>query len=62
MLSRAQVSVWDARAGGSAGLVARVPLGLHGGPMYAVRWCGAGGGLLGAAGSDRSLYMVEPRK
>ncbi|KAF8065467.1 hypothetical protein HT031_003068 [Scenedesmus sp. PABB004] len=53
------VSLWDARA---AGCAARVVPGGVGQPLFALGWCGAQGGLLGAAGAERGLYLTEPRK
>ncbi len=57
-----QVSLWDARAGEAGGLVQRVVVGAPGSALYCLGWCPAQQGLLGAAGSERSLQLIEPRK
>jgi hypothetical protein len=68
-----QVSVWDVRAhGGGGGLVHRMPVstgagGGAGGLSALAWWPGGGGGggrgaMLGAAGADRSVFMIDPRK
>lgn len=56
-----QVSLWDVRAGEAGGCVERIPMAL-GCPLYALDWCGAEGGLLGTAGADRAVTLLEPRK
>lgn len=56
-----QVSLWDVRAGESGGCVERMGLAL-GCPLYALEWCAAEGGLLGMAGADRAVTLMEPRK
>lgn len=57
------ISLWDARDGGSAGgCVQRMATASIGNPLYSLDWCTAQGGLLGTAGADRSVFLVEPRK
>jgi hypothetical protein len=31
-------------------------------PVYALQWCAAEGGLLGAAGADRAVTLFDCRK
>jgi hypothetical protein len=57
-----QVSIWDARAGERGGCVHRTGVATAGSPLYALAWCGAQGGLLGAAGAERAVQMVDPRR
>ncbi len=60
--SFAQVSLWDVRQGERQGLVQRLPVGMAGYPLYSLAWCEAQGGLLGAAGAERTVTLLEPRK
>lgn len=57
-----QLSVWDVRQGEKGGLVQRMALASGGSPIYALAWSGASGGLLGAAGAERAVQVVDPRK
>lgn len=58
----AQVSLWDARASEAGGLVERLSIGGPGSAVHCLDWCAAQGGLLGAAGVERSVFMIDPRK
>jgi hypothetical protein len=58
-----QVTIYDARASESGGVVARISsAALPGQPLYCQAWCPAKGGLLGVAGAERSVTVLEPRK
>ncbi|KIY98625.1 hypothetical protein MNEG_9338 [Monoraphidium neglectum] len=56
------VSIWDVRAGERGGCVQRVAAAAPGSPLYALGWCEAQGGLLGAAGAERAVQMIDPRR
>ncbi|GBF88506.1 hypothetical protein Rsub_01219 [Raphidocelis subcapitata] len=56
------VSVWDVRAGERGGCVQRLLVAPTGSPLYALAWSGAQGGLLGAAGSERAVQLIDPRR
>jgi hypothetical protein len=57
-----QVSIWDARAGERGGCMQRVAAATAGSPLYTLAWCSGSGGLLGAAGAERAVQMVDPRR
>lgn len=58
-----QISIWDPRVGGStSGCVQRVNVATPGQPLYCLDWCCAGNGMLGAAGAERTVCLIEPRK
>lgn len=59
---RLQVSLWDVRAAERGGCVARIACSQQGCNLYTTAWCRAEGGLLGAAGAERSVSLLEPRK
>jgi hypothetical protein len=60
--SHLQVSIWDVRAGERGGCMQRVSACPPGSPLYALDWCSAQGGLLGAAGAERAVQMIDPRR
>jgi hypothetical protein len=62
LLSMVQVVLYDLRAGERGGVVQRIALAAPGQPLYTQDWCSAQGGLLGAAGAERCVNLVEPRK
>jgi WD40 repeat protein len=56
------VSVWDVRAAGRGARIARVSSTPHSGPFYCLASSSNGGvPLLGAAGSERSVLIWDPR-
>ncbi|KAF5841542.1 hypothetical protein DUNSADRAFT_12470 [Dunaliella salina] len=57
-----QVSLWDVRQGARGGLIQRTSVAPGGSPVFDLAWCKAQGGLLGAAGAERAVTLLEPRK
>jgi hypothetical protein len=58
-----QVTIYDARVSESGGVVARISNAASPAqPLYCQAWCPAQGGLLGVAGAERSVTVLEPRK
>jgi len=42
--------------------VHRMPAANPGIPLYSLAWCTAQGGLLGAAGAERAVQLIDPRR
>lgn len=57
-----QVSLWDVRQGERAGAVQRLSVAGGGSKVLSLAWCTSEGGLLGAAGEERSVTLLDPRK